>query len=180
MPSEGSVAPKERVNIIYKPATEGAQAEIELPLKLLVLGDFTGRADETPLEERKVVDVNADSFGSVMREQKLHASFAVPDRLSGQEGSDLAIELDFEGLRDFEPQAIARHVPELAKLLQLREDLTALKSPLANIAAFRKKIEALLQDDAQRDRILKELGALEQAAGGEGGEGGGGGEDASS
>ena len=33
MSSTGSVAPKERVNIVYKPATGGAQAEIELPMK---------------------------------------------------------------------------------------------------------------------------------------------------
>ena len=42
---EGSVAPKERVNITYKPATGGAQEDVELPLKILMLGDFTGRAD---------------------------------------------------------------------------------------------------------------------------------------
>ncbi|HKT99965.1 MAG TPA: type VI secretion system contractile sheath small subunit, partial [Paraburkholderia sp.] len=41
MASDGSVAPKERVNIVYRPATGDAKAEVELPLKLLVLGDFT-------------------------------------------------------------------------------------------------------------------------------------------
>ena len=53
MGKEGSVAPKERVNITYKPATGDAQEEIELPLKLLMMGDFTLKADETPLEDRK-------------------------------------------------------------------------------------------------------------------------------
>ena len=36
MATDGSVAPKERVNIVYRPATGDAQAEVELPLKLLV------------------------------------------------------------------------------------------------------------------------------------------------
>jgi len=48
MAKEGSVAPKERVNIVYKPATGGAQEEVELPLKLMMLGDYTLRADDTP------------------------------------------------------------------------------------------------------------------------------------
>ena len=61
MAKEGTVAPKERVNIVYRPATGGAQAEIELPLKLLVLGDFTGRPDSTMLEERKAIQVDKDS-----------------------------------------------------------------------------------------------------------------------
>jgi type VI secretion system protein ImpB len=46
MAKEGSVAPKERINVTFKPATGNAQEELELPLKLLVLGDFTQRADD--------------------------------------------------------------------------------------------------------------------------------------
>ena len=38
MAKEGSVAPKERVNIVYRPATGDAKVEVELPLKLLILG----------------------------------------------------------------------------------------------------------------------------------------------
>jgi type VI secretion system protein ImpB len=41
MAKEGSVAPKERINVTFKPATGGAQEEIELPLKLLAIGDYT-------------------------------------------------------------------------------------------------------------------------------------------
>ena len=37
MAQEASVAPKERVNIVYRPATGDASSEIELPLKVLVL-----------------------------------------------------------------------------------------------------------------------------------------------
>lgn len=42
MAKQGSVAPKERINIRYVPATGGEQEEVELPLKLLVTGDFQG------------------------------------------------------------------------------------------------------------------------------------------
>ena len=34
---EGSIAPKERVNIVYRPATGDAKEEVELPLKVLVM-----------------------------------------------------------------------------------------------------------------------------------------------
>ena len=84
MAKEGSVAPKERVNIVYKPATGGAQAEIELPLKMMMLGDFTTRADATPLEERKTVQVDKDNFNDVMSQHKLGRHFNVPDKLIGE------------------------------------------------------------------------------------------------
>ena len=44
MGKEGSVAPQERVNITYKPATGGASDEVELPLKMRFIGDYTGVA----------------------------------------------------------------------------------------------------------------------------------------
>lgn len=58
MAKEGSVAPKERINVTFKPALGDAQEEIELPLKLMVLGDFTQRADDRKIEDRKPVSID--------------------------------------------------------------------------------------------------------------------------
>ncbi len=38
---EGSVAPRERINISYVPKTDGQTAEVELPLNMLVVGDIS-------------------------------------------------------------------------------------------------------------------------------------------
>ena len=157
MAKEASVAPKERVNIVYKPATGNAQAEVELPLKLLVMGDFTSRADDRSLEERKPIQLDKDNFNDVMAQHKLGAHINVADKLTGREGEELAVKLDFGTLKDFTPAEIARQVPELATLLNLREALTGLKGPLANVPAFRKKIEELLKDPAQREKLEREL-----------------------
>ncbi len=159
MAQEGSVAPKERVNIVYKPATGGAQAEIELPLKLMVLGDFTGRGDSTPLEERKPVQVDKDNFNDVMSQQKIEVDVNVPDRLGEKQGEQLGVHLKFDTLKDFGPAEIAKQVPELAQLLELREALTSLKHPLGNIPDFRRRIEALLKDPEQRAKLLAQLSA---------------------
>ena len=159
MAKESSVAPKERVNIIYKPATGGAQEEIELPLVQLVMGDFTLRPDGRPLEERgEPINVDKDNFNKVMREQKLELNFTVPNRLSEQEGDELPVNLRVETLKDFSPESVAAQVPELKKLTELRDALTALKGPLANVPGFRKQLQKLLEDDAAREQLMKELG----------------------
>ena len=158
MAKEGSVAPRERVNIVYKPATGDAQEEKELPLKLMVMGDFTGRADDRPLEDRKPVNVDKDNFNDVMRSMKLNTTFSAPNTLSGKEGDELAVKLKFETLKDMEPEAVAKQVPELQKLLELRDALTALKGPLGNLPEFRKKIQTLVTDPAAKEKLLKELG----------------------
>ncbi|HTN91320.1 type VI secretion system contractile sheath small subunit [Sorangium sp. So ce388] len=155
---EGSVAPKERVNITYKPATGNAKEDVELPLKLLMLGDYTQRPDPRPLEDRKPINVDKDNFQKVMSEQKLGLTFNVKDVLSEQENSELTVNLKFRRLSDMEPEAIATQVPELKKLLDLRAALTALKGPLGNEKAFRNKIQQILSDPAQRNKIVSELG----------------------
>ena len=158
MSKEGSVAPKERVNITYKPATGNAKEEVELPLKLLMLGDYTMRPDPRPLEDRKPINVDKDNFQKVMSEQKLGLTFNVKDVLSEQENSELTVNLKFRRLSDMEPEAIANQVPELKKLLDLRAALTALKGPLGNEKAFRNKIQQILGDPGSRNKLINELG----------------------
>jgi type VI secretion system protein ImpB len=158
MAKEGSVAPKERINIVYKPATGDAKEEIELPLKLLLLGDYTMRPDDRPLDERKPVNIDKDNFGEVMRKHDLKLDLNTANRLSNEENEELAVSLKFSDLKDFSPEGVVRQVPELNKMLELREALTALKGPLGNIPAFRKMIESALADDDNRGQLLKELG----------------------
>ena len=50
-------------------------------------------------------------------------------------------------------------------LLDLREALTAVKGPLGNVPAFKKKIQALMKDDASKEKILKELGIGDEEGG---------------
>ena len=158
MAKESSVAPQERVNIVYKPATGNAQEEVELPLKLLMLGDFTLQQDERALEDRDPISIDKDNFGDVFKSQNLSLKFDTANKLSEEEGSRMAVDLKFDSMKDFEPESIARQIPETAKLLELRQALSALKAPLANKVEFRKKIESLLADETARKKLLDELG----------------------
>lgn len=82
---------------------------------------------------------------------------AVPCVLTNDIENDLSINLQFKSINDFGPDAIARQVPEMNKLLELRNALVALKGPLGNTPAFRKQLQSLLADDASRQRLIREL-----------------------
>jgi type VI secretion system protein ImpB len=158
MAKEGSVAPKERVNIVYRPATGDAKEDVELPLKVLIMGDFTQRKDERAVEDREPVNIDKDNFNDVLAGQNLKLNTVVPNSLSKEPDAQMAVSLDFKNMKDFEPDAIIEKIPELKKLMELREALKALKGPLGNIPEFRKKIQELVQDEGSRTRLLKELG----------------------
>src|SRR5690349_21414759 len=129
---EGSAPPMERINIVYRSLRDGVQEEIELPFKLMVMGDFSFREDQTPLEERKAISLDKDNFNDVMAQQKINAAFNVANKLTGAEGEEMPVNLNIGSMKDFSPAEIARQVPELRKLLELREALVGLKSPLGN------------------------------------------------
>lgn len=116
MAKDGSVAPKERINVTFKPATGNAQQEVELPLKLMVLGDFTQRADERKIEDRKPISIDKNTFDEVLSKQELSLSFAVPNRLQDDSADDLAVELNINSMSDFNPASLVEQVPELKKL----------------------------------------------------------------
>ena len=158
MAKEGSVAPKERVNIVYRPAIGDAQEEVELPLKILVVGDFIQRRDERAVEDRQAINIDKDNFNEVLKAQKLELNLTVPNKLSDNPDEEMSVDLNFESLKDFGPEALAEKVPDLKKLLELRKALTSLKGPLSNVPEFRKKIQSLVDDDATREQLLKELG----------------------
>lgn len=157
---EGSVAPKERINIKYTTETNGQLAEKELPLHLLVTGDFAGKPQDLPLEERKPISIDKNNFDAVMASSGIELEFAVPNRLDERVESEIPIKLKVDNLQDFSPDSIANAVPELKKLLALRESLVALKGPLGNKPAFRAQLEAILNDESSREQLLQELNML--------------------
>lgn len=158
MTKEASIAPKERVNIVYKVATGNVQKDVELPLKQLVLGEFTDKFADKRVEEREITNIDKDNFNKVLDAYDVNVQLAVPNKLSEAPDEKMNVTLDFKTMRDFEPEAISSKVPELKKLLELREALVALKGPLSNVPKFRNKLQALVGDGETRAKLLAELG----------------------
>lgn len=148
--------PPSRVNIRYVKDTGGAREEVELPLKLLVTGDFTMKPDETPLEDRKKLSIDKNNFGDVMKEQHLGLDLAVPDTIQGGD-NDVAVSLKFEGLDDFTPTGVAKQVPQLNTMLEVRNLLKDLKARVISNREFRKELEKVLKDKDQMAAVMGEL-----------------------
>ena len=162
MDEQGSVAPKERVNIVYRPATGDAKEDVELPFKQLVVGDFTQKEDSRQLEEIKPIGVDKDNFNSVMESHNLGLEMSVPNHLApareGAEPETMTVSLRIREMKDFTPDAVVEQVPELRELIALRDALKALKGPLGNIPDFRKKLQEIIKNDETREKLLSELG----------------------
>lgn len=148
--------PPTRINIKLDLHTGGAQKKVELPLKLLVTGDFNKQQDNTPLVERKKVGINKNNFDSVLSEFNPKAKITVKNTLA-QDGSEMNVNLDFKSMADFHPEQVARSIPELRALLAMRNLLRDLKSNVLDNALFRKELEKILRDESLSQALRAEL-----------------------
>lgn len=151
--------PKARVNIKLDLHTGGAQKKVELPLKLMVMGDYSNGKEQRALSERDKVDINKNNFDSVLAEFSPNLKLAVENTLAG-DASDTSVELSFQSMRDFEPEQVARQIPQLRALLAMRNLLRDLKSNLLDNATFRNELERILKDEALSNELRAELAAL--------------------
>ncbi|AYA09925.1 type VI secretion system contractile sheath small subunit (plasmid) [Rahnella aquatilis] len=151
--------PKARVNIKLDLHTGGAQKKVELPLKLMIMGDYSNGKENRPLSEREKVNINKNNFNSVLAEFSPSLNLTVENTLTGDR-SEENISLNFNEMKDFEPEQVARQIPQLRAMLAMRNLLRDLKSNLLDNVTFRKELEAILKDPALSNELRTELNAL--------------------
>lgn len=151
--------PTARVNIKLDLHTGGVQKKVELPLKLLTVGDFSNGREQRSLAEREKVDINKNNFNDVLAKFSPTVNLSVENTLAG-DGRNEEINLTFKNIRDFEPEQVARNIPQLRILLAMRNLLRDLKSNLLDNAAFRRELETVLKDPALSQELRDELATM--------------------
>jgi type VI secretion system protein ImpB len=155
--------PKSRVSITLDLHTGGAQKKVELPLKLLVAGDFSAGKEQAPLAERKKTNIDRNNFDAVLSDLAPELKVAAANTLA-DDGSALPVSLSFRSMKDFEPEQVARQIPELQAMLAMRNLLRDLKSNLLDNSTFRREFEKILKDSVRSHQLHGELAQIATAA----------------
>ncbi|WP_127956786.1 type VI secretion system contractile sheath small subunit [Serratia microhaemolytica] len=151
--------PKARINIKLNLHTGGAQKAVELPLKLLAVGDYSHGKEKRPLSEREKINVNKNNFDSVLADFNPELNLVVANTLADDQ-SETTATLRFSAMKDFEPEQVARQIPQLRAMLAMRNLLRDLKSNLLDNRTFKQELEAILRDEALTNELRTELAAL--------------------
>jgi type VI secretion system protein ImpB len=157
-----------RVNITYEVEIGGAQVMKELPFVAGVISDLSGQPVDAPakLKDRKFVEIDRDNFDDVLKSMKPRVALRVDNTLKG-DGSELSVELNFEKLSDFDPEAIVRQVEPLRKLLEVRGQLKDLQSRTEGNDRLEDMLNEIIDNEALRTKMKDATGASADAGEGE-------------
>jgi type VI secretion system protein ImpB len=150
---------KPRVHIKYEVETEGAVVLKELPFVVGVLGDFSGNPTKPlqPLKDRKFIQIDRDNFNEVMARQTPGLNLKVENTIAG-DGSEMAVQMKFQSIEDFEPGRVAQQVEPLRKLLETRDKLRDLLTKIDRSEDLETVLEKVLQNTDDLKKLSAELG----------------------
>jgi len=145
-----------RVHITYDVETGDAIEKRDIPFVVGVMADLSGQPDQPlpALKERNFIGIDKDTFDQVLGKINPRLAFKVDNKLS-EDDSRLGVELRFNSMADFEPAAVAKQVPALRKLLELRGAMANLQSSLIG----NDKLESILQEVLTNQEALQRIGA---------------------
>ncbi|MGC1354376.1 MAG: type VI secretion system contractile sheath small subunit [Xanthobacteraceae bacterium] len=137
-----------RVHITYEnPAN--AEEKVEIPFVMGVMSDLSGNTPGVEKEDfaaRKLLDVDMDNLDDRMSAIQPGISFRVDNKLADGAGDKLGVSLRFNKMADFDPAAVARQVPALAKLLEARQQLANLTRYMDGKVGAEETLRKLLAD----------------------------------
>ncbi len=151
--------PKARVNITLDVETGGARKKLELPMKLLSVGDFSGGKTKGKLAHRERININKNNLDSVLNELSPEAKFTV-DNVIANDDTEIAVNLEFNSFKSFHPESVVKQIPQLENLLSMRNLLKDLKSNLLDNGTFRKELEKIIKNQPELEDLRSELEKL--------------------
>jgi type VI secretion system protein ImpB len=103
-----------------------------------------------------------DNLDSRMAAIQPGVSFRVENKLAEETSEKMGVSLRFNKMADFEPAAVAKQVPALAKLLEARQQLANLTRYMDGKVAAEAQLRKLLADPqlmaALKDRAVESSG----------------------
>lgn len=112
----------DRVNLVYESMIGDRVEEVELPLRLLVLGDYTLNEASEYFNDQEPVVLNAPGIDVLFLKFKPEITLTLNNCLV-DDGSSLTLSFSFRALTDFNPDQLVRNSKELSSIIRFINEL---------------------------------------------------------
>jgi type VI secretion system protein ImpB len=154
--------PQSRITLKYRTNIEGEEQDISLPLRTMVVGDFSqgsSKDRQETLEDRRLRSLDGSNrVDDLMKDMDISLQVKVANKVDP--GSDeVELTLPITGMKSFSPDEVAQHIPQVKALALLKELLLEMQSNIDNRRDLRKLVQDLYQNPENLQKTLAELKA---------------------
>ncbi len=156
--------PQSRLTLRYKTEVSGEPADITLPLRLMILGDFSLGSStdrQLDLDERRVRNLDGTNTDATMKDMGMSLKFTVDNKIDPNNEPELEISLPIDSMKSFSPDQVAEHVPKLKGLLTLKQLVAEMLTNVNNRKELHKLLNELMSNSENKDKILADLKGFE-------------------
>ena len=163
-----NAVPRSRIMLTYDTRQpDQPRKEKELPLRLLVIGDLTGRslkpapapgappAAKDDLEDRKIHDLNGRNLDAVIKKLGITIELSGVANHVDKDGAQFDARIPITSMASFEPGEVVKHVPSTRRLLHIRKLLLELQAKVDNNKQFRRLVRELTSPE--RADLLRDM-----------------------
>jgi type VI secretion system protein ImpB len=165
--------PESRIMLTYRTTVDGEPRDVDLPFRLLVLGDLSNGsskdrrerqveitttdadgkevkstvAQKDALDARSFRTLDGKNLRDVMRDMDIKLTLNVRNRIDVNDPLDkraaIPVKLTIDSMEAFTPKSIAEHVPQLKAMLVLKNLLKEVQANLDNRREFRELLRLI-------------------------------------
>lgn len=143
------IIPKSRLTLRYKTEIHGQPEDIDLPFRMLITGDFSGKlSKKQPFDERPMLNFNGNNTDATIKKMRINVSV--------KDSDENIHTLPINDLDSFRPENITESIDTLREMLKAKRMLNHLLSSMNNSAKFRSTLKSLI-DNPDSKEALKSL-----------------------
>jgi type VI secretion system protein ImpB len=157
--------PQSRITLKYRTTINGEEEDVKLPMRTMVLGDFSmgsSKDRQEELEERKLRTLDGTNrVDDLMKDMAIQLKVQVDNKINPDK-EELDLSLPITGLKSFSPDEVAQNIPQVKALLLLKTLLSEMQSNIDNRRDLRKLVQEICANPDSMQKALGELKGYEQ------------------
>ncbi|HTN88141.1 MAG TPA: type VI secretion system contractile sheath small subunit [Sorangium sp.] len=156
--------PKSRITLTYRIPQGVEQKEVNIPFRLLILGDLSGGTSKDrklELDKRDIRRLDGKNLNKVMADMNMTIDATVQNCIDPANAEKLPVKLPVTSMSSFTPAEVARNVPKIRALLLLKKLLLEVQANIDNSKDFRKLLRALAANDKAAGDLKQQLQGFE-------------------
>jgi type VI secretion system protein ImpB len=162
--------PKSRLTLTYRTNVNGEPEEVQLPLRLLIMGDLSkgtskdvrdAKGERIDLDKRALRQLDGKNLDKIMADMNMSIKVTVPNKIDPDHADEIEATLPIKSMKSFQPAEVAKHVPKIRALLLLRKLLLEVQANIDNRKEFRLLLREMAQHPEKATALLQELPGFE-------------------